>query len=175
MSKQKINEYIEKIYTLRELKRYNNSSRIKDESVAEHTAFVALIVLKLHEFYDFDLGIALSMAISHDLSEIYITDIPYNVKQSYPLLKQTIQDIEYEVIRKNFSKNIFNCFLDFSKQQTNEAKIVNLADKLSVLQFTQTEVSLGNSGKIKDIYIETKKQLNSLYNSVKNIRRKTCQ
>ena len=45
----KFKKFTDKIYTLKALTRYNNKFKIISESVAEHSFFVAIFVLKLHE------------------------------------------------------------------------------------------------------------------------------
>ena len=49
-------EYYNKIYRLEYIIRYSNVPRIHDESVASHSFFVAAILMKLNDDYDFDLG-----------------------------------------------------------------------------------------------------------------------
>ena len=43
-----IMEELEDLYSLKHITRYNNIPRIKEESVAEHSYFVALITARLH-------------------------------------------------------------------------------------------------------------------------------
>lgn len=61
---------IKDLYALKNITRFNNLSRINDESVAEHGFFVSLIVARLYRKYNFNLGKALLMATIHDIFEI---------------------------------------------------------------------------------------------------------
>ena len=45
------------IDTLRSLIRYQNCNRLVNESVAEHSFYVASFVMKLREYYNFDLEV----------------------------------------------------------------------------------------------------------------------
>ncbi len=49
----KIKNFLSDIYALKSLIRYSNTFRILNESIAEHSYFVSLIVLELHNHYDF--------------------------------------------------------------------------------------------------------------------------
>ena len=98
----KIIKELEKLYSLKHIIRYNNLPRIKDESVAEHSYFVALIVARLHQYYNFNLEKALLMAIVHDIFEVHISDVPRNVKMNYPKLKNIMDEIEDDCIRKKY-------------------------------------------------------------------------
>jgi len=72
------------IDTLRYLVRYQNVPRINEESVLEHVAATALFCLKLREYYNFNLEIALKTALVHDCSEARLSDIPHNIKIANP-------------------------------------------------------------------------------------------
>ncbi|MCH8311162.1 MAG: Uma2 family endonuclease [Chloroflexi bacterium] len=72
------------LYRLAYLTRYSNMPRVKDESVAEHCFFVALKVIGLAKEYDFNVGSAVTMAIIHDLPEIYLSDMTWETKTAFP-------------------------------------------------------------------------------------------
>ena len=61
-----LNEYMTNVDGLRNLVRYQSAPRVSSETVAEHSYYVAAYVLKLHNYYEFDLKKALTMAILHD-------------------------------------------------------------------------------------------------------------
>lgn len=166
--KEKITNHIHKIYGLRDLTRYNNSMHIKDESVAEHLAFVTLIVLELNNFYNFDLQRAMVMAITHDLSEIYVTDVPHNVKRAFPKIGQEIKEAEYKVFREKFGDFIYSHFAELEGQETVEAKIVHLADVLSCIQYATSEIKLGNEGYMKVVLQESEERAEYMMNKLKD-------
>ena len=87
----KILKEANEIYAIKDVHRYNNTFKIKDESVAEHSFFVAAMVLMLHRYFKFNLERALSIAIIHDFSEIYITDVPRSTKLLYPRIDKAVK------------------------------------------------------------------------------------
>lgn len=146
-----IEEYYNKIYTLSFINRYTNVIRVKNEDVAQHSFFVAAIVMKLHEDYDFDLGRALQAAISHDISEADLSDITHAVKVKFPKLALEIGKAEHSVL-KEYPPAVQAGFLIFIENST-EGLIANLADIIQVQQYLSNEISLGNK---KMYQIETK-------------------
>lgn len=161
---------INSIYSLRDLKRYNNTPRIKEESVAEHTAFVALIVLNLEDKYRFDVDKAIKMALVHDLSEIYITDIPHNVKHRFPKMQKEIKKAELDVFENNFP-NYVEYYKELELGKSIEAKIVYYADVLSCKQYSESEVKLGNTGYMIKVLEESKERLKEIEKELKEFRK----
>lgn len=152
---------IRKIYRLKHLVRYNNEIRLKDESVAEHQFFVARIVFELKKFYEFDVDKAIKMALIHDESEIDTTDVPHNVKKKYPAIKKAIKDSEAEFF-STYDKEIESLYLEYEENKTTEALVVEYADTLSCIQYSDSEVKLGNFGYMKDVYKNSLKRARDL-------------
>jgi len=149
-----INNLIHKIYIMRDLKRYNNAFRIKDESVAEHSYFVAMSVLLLNQIYNFDLNKAIQMALVHDCGEPFITDVPHDVKERFVELRNVLEDSEKIAIKEEYPREIFDLFCEFEIGNTLEALVVELADVISCIQFSSSEVNLGN-GYMKRVLVES--------------------
>lgn len=153
-------------YILRDIKRYNNSFKIKEESVAEHCFFVALILFHLKDRFEFDLDKALKMAIIHDLPEIYITDIPHNVKKKFPYLGKIIKQVEVDTMLNDiFDGKYLKLFQEFEDGISIESRIVQLADAYSVLLYAENEVKLGNDG-MKIIREDTKERISQTEESI---------
>jgi len=167
----KFKKWLHKIYILRDLKRYNNSFHIKDESVAEHSFFVSSITLKLHEMYDFNLEHALIMAITHDESEIDVTDIPHNVKQAYPFVAKAIKVAENLAFKENCTDRVFQAHLELERHISPEALVVELADVLSCIQYSSTEMLLGNKGYMKTVYEESVRREKLLVKKLRGFKR----
>ncbi len=138
-----LDEYYTKIYTLSFINRYTNVIRVKNEDVAQHSFFVAAIILKLHEDYDFDLGKALQAAISHDISEADLSDVTHDVKLKFPNLANEISLAESTVLKK-YPPAVREGFLIFIGESV-EGIIVNLADVIQVQQYLSNEIALGNA------------------------------
>lgn len=161
MNDAELEEFYAKIYSLAYITRYSGMQRIKDESVAEHSFFVASLVIKLHEAYEFDLGVALQIAITHDWVEAFIGDITYVTKINYPLIAEAAHESEKLAI-KNFAPNVYHLLCEYSKQTTAESKIVALADVIQVAQYAEHEIKLGNTGYMIDVANNAYKRLEQL-------------
>lgn len=136
-------KFLDEVYSLKTLVRYNNTPRIVNESNAEHMYFVSIIVHKLNEFYNFDENIAIKMALFHDIPEIHLSDVPHNTKEKFPDIGNAVSNNQVQA--SDMIDPTMTPFVElYEKQQTVESKIVRLADYLSVLQYTKYEADLGN-------------------------------
>jgi 5'-deoxynucleotidase YfbR-like HD superfamily hydrolase len=170
--KDKFKKFTDKIYTLKALTRYNNKFKIISESVAEHSFFVAIFVLRLHEEYEFNLERALSMGLIHDIPELHLSDITYDVKRDFPKIKDAVLDAEHDVMKNIYPKwsNLFNQLED--ELDSVESLIVRLADYISCSQYANAELGLGNSGYMKDVKDESDQRINEVEKKLKKYRRK---
>lgn len=132
------------IDTLRSLIRYQNCNRLVNESVAEHSFYVASFVMKLREYYNFDLERALKMALIHDVPESQISDIPHNIKIANPKLAQALEEAENNVLNKMFFPEGVTLVADFNGTASPEGKVCALADVLSVVLYADDEIKCGN-------------------------------
>jgi len=150
--------YYEDIYVLDHIKRYSTVHTIRSESVASHSFFVAAILFKLHEKYAFDISIAVAMAIVHDMPEIELNDVPRTIKVKYPLIAKAFKESEKEVLKK--LPYVVRCYLaSYEKGVKVEAKMVKFADAIQCMQFSQTEVKLGNSGYMTEVLEASKERI----------------
>jgi 5'-deoxynucleotidase YfbR-like HD superfamily hydrolase len=168
--KEKIIKYVHEIYKLQTIIRYNNSLRIKDENVAEHSFYVTAITLELHKYYDFNLEKALQMAIKHDLPEIYIQDICHNTKRMFPELKKTLKMCELKVAR-SFNDNTAHLITELENGDSVESKIVEMADVLSCIQYSKNEMLLGNKDYMLVVHDESIKRFKELIKKLKRYKR----
>lgn len=137
-------KFIDNVYTLKVLTRYNNKFKVINESVAEHMYFVSLVVLKLSEYVKFDLQRALVMAIIHDLTEIDLSDVTHDVKTKFPDLAKMIENKELLIFHEKYS-NLYDAFLEFFEDKTLESNVVHLADVVSCIQYSRNELKLCNN------------------------------
>lgn len=151
-----MNKFYKTIYSLAYLTRYSNVPRVKNESVAEHSFFVASIVIKLHEKYEFDLGVALAMAVTHDWGEVYIDDITVATKREFPFVAEALREAEEDVYREKFSAEVYSLWRELNAHETTEAMVVKYADILQCVQYSSHEMSLGNKGYMKKVYQSSK-------------------
>lgn len=167
-----LTDFINETYVLKALTRYNNKFKVIHESVAEHMYFVALIVMQLYQYYDFNLEKALSMAIIHDLPEIFISDITRDVKLRHPELLKILSKAEVEAMAQ-FSPKWLKLFKEFEGEDTAEADIVRLADAYSVKQYTGTEMTLGNTGYMQEVNDSIRRRLGKLLDKVEIYKRES--
>ncbi|MCF7615639.1 MULTISPECIES: YfbR-like 5'-deoxynucleotidase [Bacillus] len=140
------------ILGLGEIIRYNNRPKIKHENVAEHTFYVITTVLKICQMYNIDDYIklkALEFAAVHDIPEIFLGDVPYDTKVDNPDLTEILEQAEVASLKKNMPEyaEAYEQFLKEEKEGTIAYLIVKLADTVSVLQYSNSEIELGNKTK----------------------------
>ncbi len=145
-----LTEYYNHIYRLSYITRYSNLPRIKDEDVAQHSFFVAAIVIKLSEKYTFDLTSAIAIAVCHDIVEADTNDITNDIKIKHPGFASELEIVELKELGK-YPRPIETYAIEYMHQRTVESKIVKLADILQVQQYLSNEIDLGNSI-IKDMW-----------------------
>lgn len=144
----------DKVYNLRFIQRYSLTQRITSETVAEHSFFVAVIVMDLAEKYEFDVGVAVRMAIIHDFAESELGDITLTAKQKHPNLVKEVRKAENKCM-KSFGYDVYNLYKVYEDRNTPESLIVKYADVLQVKQYLESELSMGQSQRILDMVVST--------------------
>ena len=147
-----LTDYIYNVNNLRNLTRYQAAPRVSSESVAEHSFFVAAYVLKLHDYYDFNLEKALRMALLHDFNEVFVSDVPFPIKSKYKELNKALEKAEYGVNCEYIGEDFAEEMKEFNNMTSPEGIIVELGDVLSVVSYSKHEIGLGNSAYMKDVY-----------------------
>lgn len=140
-----------KILRSSEMMRYANRSKIKQESVATHSFFVAANCYTIYNLYpeikEKDFQSAVMYAVIHDIGEVGTSDLPYNFKYSVPGLKELLDKGEEKFIKEEFNEfhRTFLQFQDAEEKQLIPYLIVKMADIGSVIQYSQNEINLGNT------------------------------
>lgn len=132
---------------LADMNRYNNRIRLKNESIAEHSFFVAYNILKIGHDYDISADVineAVSMAIVHDFPESFTSDLPHDCKQQNPALRDILTEIELDFIANDMPE-LLTRYEKLLKNDSLPALLVELSDAISVLQYCNREISLGNT------------------------------
>lgn len=135
----------QKVYNLKFIQRYSITPRITNETVAEHSFFVATYVMELYNDYKFDLNKAVQMAIIHDFAESFIGDITLSTKTMCPDLVEAVSNAEKEVMFQNFPSFIYELYREYEQRTSVESLIVKLADTMQVKQYASNEIELGNN------------------------------
>lgn len=136
--------------------RFSAQTRIKDESVAEHsfhTAFYAMILADLEEQFGnkLDKQKILKTALVHDLEECLTGDIIYTFKHTHKKFTKEIRKMSLKFLEEllsdlpeKLSKEYIELWKNQKDEKTMEGKIIEAADKLEGLIYSLNEVSLGN-------------------------------
>lgn len=163
---QSFEKYLLDVYRLKNVIRYNTRCKLKDESVAEHSFYVALFALKICEEYKINeqtTNLCLIKAILHDMPEIDLNDITHDVKERLKL-RPFLKQYEDEYFEKHF-KYYANIM---TKSLPIVDTIVILADAWSVYQYSLNEIQLGNKSiEIEEIYDESKERIKKLEEHLK--------
>lgn len=120
--------------------RHSWLSNGRQESVAEHTWRMSLMVVLLEPYLDKELDTArtLKMVIIHDLVEVEAGDIPVfeitsdkakELKQERE--KQAIENLRIK-LGNGIGQHVYELWNEFEDKQTYEAKVANALDKLEV-------------------------------------------
>jgi len=161
-----INDFYDLIYRMSYIVRYSAVPRIKDENIAEHTFFVSAIVMKLHEKYKFNLGIALQISVAHDVPETEIGDVTHTTKIRFPKLSKILDEIEDE-IADDFPLAISEGIRLYNGGSI-ESKIVHLADAMQCHQYSKNEMSLGNNGYMTTVYTHSFERIEDIEKELKS-------
>lgn len=160
-----INKVInDKLFLLNSVHRQSTIMTIKEENIAQHTFFVAYYALKISKMLNLskDHQAKISVkALVHDIPEAISSDIPSNIKHRVKNLKETLDELEETTINEYFSeiKDEFDSLKTSEKEQDIDGIIIKLADVISLVQFLQNEIILGNeSDSLKSAIARAKNQ-----------------
>ena len=79
--------------------------------------------MKLREYYDFNLEVALKTALIHDIPEARISDIPHNIKLANPEVAAALEKAEEKVTTDMLSEEVNALLKNFNHGDTVEGKI----------------------------------------------------
>ncbi len=142
-------DFLEQAEGLKRLLRHSWLSDGRQESVAEHTWRLALMVLVLHQEVASKINVAraLKLAIVHDLGEVYGGDHHAwkgELEEKFENEKQGIEKLvaDMPVQQKDL---ILQLWQEYEDCKTPEAQFVKALDKLEVLlQHNQADISTWN-------------------------------
>ncbi|MEX0621585.1 MAG: YfbR-like 5'-deoxynucleotidase [Candidatus Woykebacteria bacterium] len=137
--------------------RFNNRPQHFPESVAEHSFYVAYIVLILCALLEkkkvrVDVKKALSIALIHDAEEAFSGDILNPFKHFNEQVYSAIRKVNQQTIDEVFvdlptdlKKELVALWNEEIDAKIIEAQVVKIADKLQLLSKCYEEVQAGNS------------------------------
>lgn len=141
--------FYEEAYALQHCMRYSMVPSIKQESVAEHSYFVALGVLLLSEEYNFDVSKAIQIALAHDLPEIYVDDINHHIKKMFPKVAEALKEAEASAA-EGFPISVKELIAQYHDKSV-ESLIVHFADAWQCLVKANNEIKMGNLGYFEQV------------------------
>ncbi len=156
------------IYNLDYIIRYSNVPRIKDETVAAPSFFVAMEVYQLREKYVFNLDKAIHIALCHDLPETYIDDVNHKIKAEYPKVAKALKKAETKMTKK-FSP-LLQKYIAAYDDGSIEAIFVHFADVLQCKTYSKHEIDLGNKGYMLKVYKDSKYRIKQFKKVLKKYR-----
>lgn len=166
------NEGRSKLQIMSNMIRFNNAIHIHNENVAEHSFYVAIYSMVICDA----IGICgllkqlcIEKALIHDVHEIEISDIPHNVKSMIPGMIETCNEIEEEYNKEKFEIYSLEYQILSEKNRKKCDCIVNIADILSVVQYSIQEIEIGNKKRFVDVYKSACSRLNEELKNLKNL------
>lgn len=158
---------------LAHVKRFNNRPLHFQESVAEHSYYVAhyaqlLVWLLESKGIKVDGRKAVCMALIHDSEEGFSGDILNPFKHFNEKIANTIREVNEETISMMFedlpqeaSKEFIDLWHEEQKRESIESQIVKTADSLSLISKCYEEIEAGNNF-FHEIYKKELRNLKSL-------------
>jgi 5'-deoxynucleotidase len=144
------------MYRLRYIERWSLMRNTVKENVAEHSFHVAILTHALctiaNEVFKSDIATneAVSMALFHDVTEVFTGDIPTPVKHQNPEILSNFRKIEEISADKLFSmippelQPMYKPLVTGKSDQTELRRYVKAADLLDAYLKCVTELSAGN-------------------------------
>jgi len=174
MKKDSLKDFISLERVLDRVVRFSTHTRIRDQSISEHSYHVALYAMLLADLEEsfgnkVDKTKLLKTALLHDLEESMTGDIIYSFKHGDERLLREIRrlssDFFKELIDKlppEIAKEYFELWKNSKDMNTIEGRIIEAADKLEGLMYSIEEFSLGNKRFeiIIERYVEEIKKIN---------------
>lgn len=141
---------------LAQIKRYHSTPMHQNETVAEHTFYVAIIARALCGLLEekgekINKLEVIEKALVHDMEEMFSGDIAQPFKHADPELKNLIHKLNEKSVDKAFeglpielAKHFRFLWDDYNKESKIEDKIVKIADRLSLVAYCLEQIKLGN-------------------------------
>lgn len=136
------------------IKRFNNTPKLSEESVAEHSYYVTFMAMVVADYLSIekdifvDMDELLRMALLHDLEEVISGDIikplkSGGFKKELEMMNEKSMHFLVDGLGEQ-GKYYFNSWKEAKNKITLEAMIVDLVDWLAILVYCVKEIHLGN-------------------------------
>jgi putative hydrolases of HD superfamily len=142
--------------------RHGWTSNGRQESVADHSWRLSLMVILCYPYLDaeIDLEKTLQMAILHDLPEIIVGDIPFfealegslEKQQKYTLENEAMKDICSRLEREE-ELRLFSLWKEYQSGESREARFLRALDKIEAqIQQNEADISTWNEFEKRSIF-----------------------
>jgi 5'-deoxynucleotidase YfbR-like HD superfamily hydrolase len=132
------------------INRWSILRRSRNQSIAEHSYYVAVYCVEIAEYIDWegDRHLLLRHALAHDLPEIWSGDLPGPTKRAITDT-QRLHDFEYAQMHK-----ILPFHRPYCRAEGEIGRILEVADRLEATLFLADEWGMGNKsvGDIEDLF-----------------------
>ncbi|MBI2675985.1 MAG: HD domain-containing protein [Candidatus Aenigmarchaeota archaeon] len=156
MPKASLKQFLSNQRNLGKVIRFSAKTRLKDESVAEHSfhvAFYAMMLadLELKDGRKINIERLLRSALLHDLEECVTGDILHDFKHRDRRLNKEIKRIAsrfymelMQSLPRGMSSEYYRTWSNAKNEKTAEGKLLHAADRLDALLYSMEEYHLGN-------------------------------
>jgi putative hydrolase of HD superfamily len=154
--------FIHKAEHLKFVLRHGWTSSGRQESVADHSWRVVLMVILCHKFYGdpIDLQKTLQMAIIHDLPEVITGDVPFFEALEGSLEKQKKHLLEDEVMKslcsslpQQIGSEMYSLWQECQLGKSKEAKFLKALDQIEAqIQQNEADIATWNEFEKKSIF-----------------------
>lgn len=150
------NSFFALIFRQKYIRRWGLMRNVEDETLAEHSAHVAMLAHALALIgnkrlgKNYDLGMITVAALYHDGTEVYTGDMPTPIKYNTPELRQSYARIEEQAaltLLSHLPEDLREDYAPLLKEDLPEDlhRIVKAADKLAAYIKCVEEVKFGNA------------------------------
>lgn len=141
---------------LAQVKRYHATPLHQNETVAEHSFYVAIIGRAICGLLEengkkINTQEVLEKSLIHDVEEMFSGDIIQPFKYADPMLKTLIDMLNeksvekaFEGLPKQLSNHFKNLWKNYHRENSLEDQVVKIADKLSLVAYCIEQIRLGN-------------------------------
>ena len=146
---------------LMNVKRCGTFRTINSQSVAEHSYYVALLSFDIanyiesnyEEDWKIDKSVLLLKALLHDVEEGITGDIPHPMKNTFPFLKEGLDEGKRKILSEYFPS--FASGFAMEAKKGKEGEIVEIADYVELYHYCVEEKLSGNRQVFLDDIMKT--------------------
>jgi len=131
---------------LTHIQRFSDQSLSKNDSDADHTIRLQLMVLEIfRNCPSFNLSVACMKALAHDLEETVICDIPRTIKYHSEEFHKSFEDMTNELIKENDFGPQIEMIMRNAKDESIEGWIIKFVDILDAYSTLNREAWIQHS------------------------------